>query len=194
MASKYGVASVPLHVHNGADSPRIKQSDLITSYGTTGTITMSTDGQRYSIGLNTQNGAFAPSNIRFNGIVVNSTTAPTIRALCVGDAFLGNSFYLQPVAGSSTAVTEGGPAQVIVQSGSYILVNNSGSGPATQALSTQGHIVSVTFNSVIVARATFPDLGDFQVTQASDPIVNGNLQVDVSLAAGWSIIGNFTIT
>lgn len=196
-ATKYGVSVTPLHTHNGSDSPRVKQSDIIASFGTTGTITMSTDGQRYSIGLNTQNSAFAPSNIRFNGIVVNSTSSPTIRSMCVGDAYLGNSFYLQPVAGSSTAVTIGGPAQVVVQSSSYILVNNSGSGPATQALSDQGHIVSVTFNGSIVARATICDLGDFQnLTRfsESDPIVNGNLQIDVELASGWSIIGNFTIT
>jgi len=193
-ATKYGVAKVPLHVHNGFDAPQIKASDVIASQAASGSITMSTTGQRYQIGLNVKPGSpFAPSIIRFNGIAVHSSTSPAItpdiRALVVGDAFIGPSFYLQPLTTSS--VTVGGPPQVCVQSSSYICVNNSGAGPATQASVSEGHIVSVTFNGNIVARATIPDLDDFGAND--NPLKDGNILVDVTLATNWHIIGNFLI-
>lgn len=191
-ATKFGVADVPLHTHNGLDSQRLKASDIVQSQAASGSITMSTDGQKYLIGLNTKPGsAFSPSVVRFNGIAVYpSTASPTIRALVVGDAFLGPSFYLQPE--SSTSVTVGGIPQVAVQSSSYILVNNSGAGPLTQALVSEGHIVSVTFNGVVVARATIPDLG-FYNTGTTNPIENGALVVNAELETDWHIIGNFVI-
>lgn len=193
-ATKYGVAEVPLHTHNGYDSNRVNAWDLNQSQASTGSITMSTDGTRYHIGLNLKPGiSFAPSIIRFNGIVVNSTTSPTIRALVCGDGFIGPSFYQQPETGSTTSVNVGGPPQVVIQSSSYILVNNSGSGPLTQALVSEGHIVSVTFNSVVVARATIPDLDNFGASD-SGPIQDGDLLVDVELAAGWHIIGNWQVS
>lgn len=190
-ADKYGVASVPLHTHNGLDSPKIKEWDLQHSQAASGNITMATNNQRYTIGLNIKPGtSFRPSQIRFNGIAIHQTAGTTdIRALVVGDAFIGPSYYLQPLAASS--VTVGGPPQVCIQSSSYILVNDSGAGPLTQALASEGHIVSVTFNSVIVARATIPDLGDFGAN--NDPLLGGNLLVDVTLTSGWQIIGNFVI-
>jgi len=191
-AAKYGVAKVPLHRHNGYDSPKISAWDIIPSQGSSGSITMATNGTRYRIGLNLKSGvSFAPTQIRFNGIAIHQTAGTTdIRALVCGDAFIGPSFYQQP--GTATSTKVGGPPQVCVQSSSYILVNNSGSGPATQALASEGHIVSVTFNSVIVARATIPDLGDFGASDTG-PLEGGNLLVDVTLSSGWQIIGNWQV-
>jgi len=193
-ATKYGVASVPRHTHNGFDAPKVNAWDLNQSQASTGSITMSTDGTRYRIGLNLKPGlSFAPSIVRFNGIVVNpSTAAPTIRALVCGDAFIGSSFYQQPE--SSTSVNIGGIPQVVIQSSSYILVNNSGAGPATQALTSEGHIISVTFNGNIVARATIPDLGLNSGASDSGPVSAGDLLVDVELAANWHIIGNWQVS
>lgn len=193
-AAKYGVAKVPNHTHNGYDSPRVSAWNLEQSQGSTGSITMSTDGQRYRIGINLKSGlSFAPCQIRFNGIVVNSTSAPTIRALVVGDAFVGPSFYQQPE--SSTSVNIGGIPQVVIQSSSYLLINNSGSGGLTRAQVSEGHIVSVTFptSSDIVARATIPDLGLNTGATDSGPISEGDLVVDVELASGWHIIGNWQV-
>lgn len=191
-ADKYGVASVPLHTHNGIDSPRVKAWNLEPSQAASGSITMATNRQRYEIGLNVAKAAtsFAPSQIRFNGIAIKGSGATGIRALVQGDAFIGASYYLQPL--SSSSVTIGGPTQVCVQSSSYILVNDSGSGNPTAALASEGHIVSVEFpGGTVVARATIPDLGDYGANE--QPIQGGNLIVDVTLATGWSIIGNFVI-
>jgi hypothetical protein len=260
-ATKYGVASTPLHTHNGLDSPRINAWDLSSSLGTSGSITFATDGQRYRIGLNTKvNTGFAPSLIRFNGIAIYSVSTFTIssssvtagavyeveglrftvlttispdttlvtagpggaltdtsatltkvsgsgpstinfsnvsvsntrRSLVVGDAFLGPSFYLQP--DTDSMVTVGGLPEPVVQSSSFILINDSGSGPVTLASVSEGHIVSVVYPTVndIVARATIPDLGSFGAND--NPISAGTLSIDVELAAGWSIIGNVQIT
>jgi hypothetical protein len=118
------------------------------------------------------------------------TSTITIRALAVGDAYLGQSYYLQPL--TTNSVTVGGPTQPVIQCCSYIIINNSGSGPATQAQAGEGHIVDVSFNGSIVARATIPDLGDFGTD--AQPIQNGNLIVNVTLAAGWAIQGNFLLS
>lgn len=168
--------------------------DIVASQGASGSITFSTDGQRYRIGLNTKPGsAFSPSVIRFNGIAIRrggGGGSIDIRSLVVGDAFLGPSFYLQPE--SSTSVTIGGTPMTVIQSSSYILVNDSGSGPNTQASVSEGHIVSVIFNGVVVARATIPDLEVFS-TEPGGPIQQGALIVDVELESNWEIIGNFVI-
>lgn len=257
-AAKYGVAKVPLHRHNGFDSPQVRIQDIAGIVGTSGRITMATDNQRYYIGLNSAPGVgVTPSSVRLNGIAVYSESTFTIssstigagavytveglsftvltgispgtslvtagpggaltstsgtltklsgsgpstvnfsnvsvsnliRSLVVGDAFIGNSFYNQPDTDSTVVV--GGDPQVVVQSSSNIVVNDSGSGPATQALSSEGHIVSITFNGVTVARATIPDLGDFGANE--EPIQSGRLAVDVELEAGWSIIASWQV-
>lgn len=126
------------------------------------------------------------STITFSAV----TSSITIRALAVGDAFIGTSYYLQPL--STTAVTVGGPGQAVIQCCSAMVVNGSGSGPATQATAGEGHIVDVSFNGSAVARATIPDLGDFGANAL--PIQSGNLQIAVSLAAGWAIQGNFLLS
>lgn len=190
-ATKYGVAKTPLHRHNGLDSPRIKEWDIESSLCASGRLTMSTAQQRYYIGLNTKPGsAFKPSSVRFNGIVVYpSTSSPTRRALICGDAYIGSSFYLQPATSSSAVV--GGTPQVVVQSSSYLLINGSGA-PATQAQSSEGHIVSVTFDGDIVARLTIPDLGQFGLNE--EPIQGGSLVVYTTvLETDWHIIGSFQI-
>ena len=192
-ATKYGVAKVPLHRHNGADSPRIRTQDIEHNLASTGSITMSTDGTAYRIGLNAKPGSgVSPSQIRFNGIVVNSTSSPTIRAIVVGDAYLGRSFYNQP--NGSTAVDIGGAPQIVIQSSSYLMVNDSGSGSVTRAQVSEGHIVSVTspVDGTVVARATIPDLGYYN-TGTGNPIQAGALIVEVELASGWHIIGNWVL-
>lgn len=118
-----------------------------------------------------------------------------IRALVVGDAFVnsgaGSSFYFQPQSSSSVVI--GGPNQVVIQSSSCLIINDSGSGGVTLAEAGEGHIVDVSFPNLAtqVARATIPDLGDFGLNQ--QPIQQGNLIVDVTLAAGWWIQGNWQV-
>lgn len=263
-ATKFGVAEVPLHTHNGIDSPRIKQQDVQGLLGAmAGGVVMAQNNTRYYIGLNARSGiGVTPSIIRFNGTAFYSTTSFTIssstigagavyringwvftvlagispgttlstegpgdaftslgitsgtltkvsgsgpstvnfsnvavtnliRCVIVGDAYLGSSYYNQPE--SFTSVSLAGTPQSLVQSSSYILINDSGSGPVTQALSSNGHIVSITYNGGIVARATIADNGDFNLT-TDPPILNGKLVVDVTnLASGWQIIGNWML-
>lgn len=125
-------------------------------------------------------------------ITYSSVSSPiTIRALVVGDVFLGPSFYLQPQ--SSDSVVVGGTPQVVIQSSSCLIINDSGTGGVTLAEAGEGHVVDVAFPNLAtpVARATIPDLGDFGANEK--PILNGNLAVDVVLATGWWIQGNWVI-
>lgn len=126
------------------------------------------------------------TNITFSAV----TSSITIRAFAVGDAFIGTSYYLQP--STNSVVVPGGPGQVVIQNCTGFVVNNSGSGPVTQVVAGEGHIVDVSFNGSVVARATIPDLGEFGAN--AQPIQKGNLQVAVSLAAGWAIQGNFLLS
>lgn len=193
-ANKYKIAQeVPLHRHNGFDAPKVKIQDLEGMMGTSGSIEMSTTNTRYFLGLNAATGfGITPSSVRFNGCAFrNPGGGIDVRSMVVGDAFIGTSFYYQPE--SSTSVTIGGKPQVVVQSSTALTLNHTGSGNPSILTVSEGHIVSVEFPAnTVVARATIPDLAQNAGADAS-PIQNGTLAIDVTLASGWSIIGNFML-
>lgn len=192
--SRFGIDSVPIHHHDNIDSVRIKQSDIIPSISVSGSISM-TQETDYTLYLNS---SFTPSNILIYGTVVNaippSFAGLSIRAMVVGSANLGPSFYFQPNQSGSTnspSVVTGNiqypfidpniGTTVPVQSGTY----TSTESPNTfHALTTEGHIISVEYPaSTIHARATV-------TTFDKDKII-----IHVSnLDSGWSINANFIIT
>lgn len=63
---KFNLAQVPLHVHNGVDSPNIPQASITPGLRANGTITMATDGQTYRLGL-----TFKPTEVQFLGTAIN---------------------------------------------------------------------------------------------------------------------------
>jgi len=161
------------HVHNGIDNIRVAQSNINVGTRVNGASITFSQQTRYLIGI-----TFNPTMIQFNGIVVDSITAPTIRAQCVGIALLGGSYYLQP--STTTSVTTASTIQNITQSGSYLAVLPAG---AARALVTQTHILSFEYGGIIYARMTIESYN------------NQGLVVNVeTLATGYSIVGNFTIT
>lgn len=168
------------HDHDGTITPNISQSDITPSIRASGNITMSTDGRTYSLGLISN-----PTSILFYGVATH-TTAGTIdiRAFLIGNAQLGKSFYFQPKTPSS--VTAGGLPEVIIQSSTYFGVtgSNAGAASAVHALADEEHLVDVEYpaKGTIVARAT---VTLFTVD---------HVEVQVSLADGWAIQGNFVVT
>lgn len=173
---KFNVAKVPLHYHNGVDSPKLSQANIESKLRAVGNITMATTGTRYSLGL-----TFNPTAVEFSGFALHRSGGIDIRVHVVGNAQLGPSYHFQP--DTSTSVKTGGPIQPVIQSCSSFLIDSSVSPPVVRALTTEFHLVSVEYPGV-VARATIPDKWG----------VAGQLFVDVTLAAGWEIVGNFTIT
>jgi hypothetical protein len=173
-------ASFRSHTHDGSTTPKLSQGDINPSIRASGNITMSTDKQTYNLGLIDN-----PTQIQLYGIVVHTTSGAfnsagpfDIRAIVVGNAQLGKSFYFQPQ--SSNSVTAGGLPENIIQSSVYY---GNGTG-GVHALTGEEAIIDVEYPSsgTIVARAT--------VTKFD----NDHVEVYVSLAAGWGIIANFVVT
>jgi len=163
------------HDHSGAKTVPIAQNDLTPNIRASGSITMSTDGQTYSLGVITN-----PTQVLFYGFAVHTSGGSVdIRSHVVGCAQLGKSFYFQPQ--DSNSVVQGGLPQNIVQSSSAFTI-----GASQVSTVSEGHLISVGYpnNSAanIVARAT---VTEFSVDHVS---------VTVSLATDWSIVGNFVVT
>lgn len=187
-ATKFGVAQTPLHTHNGIDSNKVSEADLVPKMAASGSITMSTNGRRYVLEL-----TGSPTNVQFYGNAVHRTGGSIdVRAFCVGSARLGPAYFFQPLDSSTVS-----PSRVIgnvIQSSAFFLgVGGLSASFLTQA--DEGHLVSVVYpnGSTIVARATIPNpwTGPNLTTQGYGV---GFLYVDVELAAGWEINGNFVIT
>lgn len=103
---------------------------------------------------------------------------PTIRAFAVGNAQLGPSYYFQPETVSS--VRTGGPLQQVIQSCSSTVTGASG----TRVFVNEGNLVRIQYpsSSTIVATATVVGFA------------NNSVVIDVEVASGWSIIGNYVVT
>lgn len=179
LGTRTGVAVVPLHIHNGVDTPKIPQSSIIPNLRALGSITMSTDGTRYSLGL-----TFTPTQVWFLGNAIHRTGGSIdIRAQVQGTAQIGPSYFFQPH--SATAVTAGSNIHPVVQGSSYFLVDSSTSPVTVRTAASEDHLVSVNYpTSVdIAARATVPDNWGG----------NGELFVDVTLGTDWEINGTFIV-
>ena len=244
---QFGVSQTPYHTHNGTDSQRIIQSDIIPGLRASGNITFA-QNTSYKLGI-----TFNPHSIMFYGNAVrrdyiftvtaaNATVGATytnsgytftvlstiagtttlttvgtgtpaasgtltkasgtgdatitysafahsieVRVNCMGSAQIGRNFYFQPQ--SSTSVQTGGTLQNIIQSASMFLIDSSTNPLTVRAISGEGHIVEVEYSvdygttiSTIVARSTISSISPSYIT------------VDVLLATGWEINGNYVVT
>ena len=175
-ASRFEINPIQRHVHNGLDSPKVTESNIIRNIPVSGNITMA-QATTYTIGLGIS--PTPASLVIFNGIVYHTSGSIDMRAHCYGTANLGPSFYLQP--GSSTAVQVGGPQQEMIQSSTMFLVDSSVNPPVVRVIADEGHIIDVEYSG-IKARATVTSYTTNSIT------------VDVTtLAAGWTIQGNWII-
>ncbi len=176
--TQYGFNSIPFHIHNGTDSPKIPFSSLQASNRANGSITMATDGNVYTVGLN-----FQGTRVDFNGTAVHKTTGVIDkRALVNGVAFLGPSYIIGPL--SSTAITVSGKQQALVQGSSSLTVYDDSGTLVVKAITSQTSIVFVVDNP-----------GATQVARAI--IINfssSNFKILVQLAAGWEITGTFAVS
>lgn len=197
-AAKFGVADVPLHYHNGFDAPKIPQENITQSLRASGSISLATDGQKYTLNL-----TGTPSHILFYGNAVHRTAGTIdVRAQVIGSAELGPSYFFQPE--STTTVSPSDVIGNVIQSGSYLLAETTT--PRINASATEGHLVQVIYTGSIgtkltdniVAQITIPNAwtkgldGSFDYsTKGYGP---GYIFMDVDLASGWEINGNFVVT
>jgi len=190
-ATKYGVAKVPLHEHNGLDSPKIPAGNIVNPLRASGSIRLATDGQRYTLQL-----TGTPSQVLFygNAVHLDGGGNPDIRAFVIGSAELGQSYFFAPVDTSSVAPSD--YVTNVIQSCSSIVMPESAL-TDFRAVASEGHIVRVAYptTGTIVASATIPneffDGGQGLTTRGYG---QGFVYLDVELADGWEINGNFVVT
>lgn len=180
---QYSLSKIPAHIHNGVDAPQINQANIKGGQGISGKVTFS-QIKTYSIGL-----AFNPTFVSVEGIVVDSLTAPTIRCLTQGKAYLGGGTYMQP--GTSTTTVVGTINDSILQSCSYLSVNTFLSLGANvfHTLASEGHIVSVQYPVSVPFDPT-----DYHARAKIIGFSSTELLFQVEyLDAGWSMVLNFLI-
>lgn len=121
---------------------------------------------------------YGAKQVMFYGIASNGGT---IRVDCFGVAQLAPSYYFTPQ--TTTSVGLAGEKQNLIQSGKWFLVT-TGAAPQYRARAIETTLVNIDWPnaSTIVARAEIINYGkDF-------------FEVDVQLASGWQIDGNFVCT
>lgn len=180
------------HVHDGISTMNVNDKDVIPGYRSGGSITMSTEGQIYKLGV-----THKPKSLLFYGVASN--TSLNERVFVVGSAHLGPSYYFQP--DTTSTVKPGGPLQNFYQSSSCVALDGSttkyaaaSSGGAVtsafnpitvKALASEGHIVNaiLTSSSDIKARATIISFSNTEV------------QIELeTLGSGWSVDGNWVVS
>ena len=184
--NRFGYQEIPLHSHNGSDSPVIRQVDVKKNPGVLGSVTFAQRGEIYTFELDMPQ---TPARIDCNGIVYDTSR----RILTTGFAHLGEGYYLQP--SSSTSVTvgdirypapteqpDGSTQRVPLQGSSWLRASRASLSEVSAAVS-ENHIVSVTIGATIFARVTVIDFSKDKVV-FSVPF----------LESGYEVIANFLIT
>lgn len=181
-ASRFGLNLTNRHTHSGGnDGAQISASDLIPSVSVSGNISFA-QATTYTLNLNS---SFTPSFIFAYGNV----TYTTERYVTYGTASLGQSFFFQPL--NNTSVLTGNVQyptidpnlKVSVPLQSSIYFGAESAGGTMHTLSSEGHIVRITYGGTVHASAT--------VTSFSKSAVN--ILVD-TLESGWEINMNVVVT
>src|SRR6266481_940853 len=174
--NRFRLVDIPRHTHDGIDSIQVSQADIIPNIRASGSITFATSTE-YRLGI-----TFNPTSVWFYGNAVHRTAGTIdIRAHVVGNAQLGPTYNFQ--AQTTTSVQIGGDVQNSIQSSTMFLIDSSTSPVTVRAITDELHLVEVEYpGTSIAARATV-------VNYSAEAVI-----IDVSLAAGWTIVGNYLVT
>jgi hypothetical protein len=188
--TRFGYQNVPLHEHDGVEAPKVKDNNINRNPAILGSITLSTEGQTYTLETNTP---FTPRKIECNGLVYNPDSGNNIRVITTGAAYLGEGYYFQPSSSNSVVVgdirypaptkqPDGSTKNVPLQYSSWFWANRNDNDQYFAAVS-ENHIVSVAVGATIYARVTVVDFSKDRVV-LSVPF----------LESGYEVIANFLIT
>lgn len=169
--SQFSPSQTTFHTHNGIDSSRVNQSDLVTSdkYIAFATATA---------GYATLQVTTTPTSIQFYGFAANNAdgTSPTKRAICNGNAQLGVCY----TALNSTDLTPGASGQ-----SSFIQASNSLYTEATDVtgipLTTTGALSTGNTSATLTANWTY-------VTTTQSILFSNGDRRNVSLTNGSTSI------
>lgn len=183
---RFGMRNIPLHTHNGTDSPQVPVNNLLRNPGVLGSVTFAQQGEEYTFNIDMPQ---TPNRIDCNGIVYDTNR----RILTNGVAYLGEGYYLQPSSSTSVSVgdikypapteqPDGSTKNVPIQGSSWLWTNRADADNYSAGVS-ENHIVSVTISGTIYARVTVVDF-------SKDKIV---FSVPY-LESGYEVIANFLIS
>jgi hypothetical protein len=188
-AKRFGVNNIPFHTHDGINSPRIKEENIVPSVNTAGSITFGTQGATYTIKFTSN---FTPSNILAYGTVRDTVAAASATRRChtVGSAQLTRGFYLQPETNRSvvmggpeypfpTSQPDGSKKTVPIQGSSFISVTNAG---VVSSGTSEDHLVSIFDGDAISdirARVTVVDFSNSFI-KLYVPYLDTNWRIEVN--------------
>lgn len=190
-----GTPQVDSHTHDGVNSLKVKQSNIIPSISAGGFITFAHIGN-YVLNINCNPN---PTLLLCYGTVYNSATA-VAKAFTFGSAQLGKSYYFQPLTTSSIQV--GGLVQPFIQSCSSFTADNSGATQASFLLNPTGSEYAITNTDGIFHSS----VGIYSLVDIEYPI--GTIHARLTLVsydgntvtlnvpyldAGWQILVNIII-
>lgn len=87
---RFGRQNVPYHTHDGSESPRINDVNIVPSASIVGTVTI-TEATTYTLFLNS---SFLPSIMWANAAITGTLSGNAVRATSNGSAQLSPTFYL----------------------------------------------------------------------------------------------------
>lgn len=189
-SGRFQLTGIPRHVHNGIDSPKVSQDNILPGIELSGTITFA-QSTTYQIGVN-----FNASEVRFYGNAVRRDYIFTVTAAnaTAGDTYTNNGAtftVLHTITAGTTLVTVGTGAPTA----SGTLTKATGSGDATITFASSTHSIEVRANvtgsaklgagfafqpltttSVQVGTKQYPFVQQIQITDATKSIVTNYLQ------------------
>lgn len=144
--ARFNVNATPFHTHNGIDSPKVNEQNIVINTRGLGSITMAQNATDYYLGI-----TFNPTLVTFFGSAVRTTFTFVVSAAnaSVGATYTNNGYtftVLTTIAGATSLDTRAALSSSPQASG--ILTKTSGTGDATitfssvsNAINARAHIV-----------------------------------------------------
>ena len=179
-SSQYKTADTTFHTHNGIDSPRINQENVVNNNKYVAIAVASS-------GLVTFNSISNPSALLFYGFAANNAGggAATLKAMCTGNAQLGVCYSANNSSATTTVTINPSSQSSFIQTSCAIYIDTTSLANTRVAASGTGsdpltdRFIYVTDGSTVVAEATVV-MWDSQ-----------SITVNFTLAATWQITGGF---
>jgi len=177
LGTRYNVAKVPVHTHNGVDTVRIEQKDLILNQRYN-TFLISDVSETFQI-KNIPN----LSQINFLGFAADNAGggAATKRLVLNGQANFGKCFTFSGT-GSSISLDTTLAGIPFIQSGNFMYVNGSATVTSSRVGASNQFFIYGTDGTNEV------------VTVTVDSYTTSSIVLTVTLAAGWKLQGSLILT
>lgn len=188
-----GPEQIPRHIHDGIDSPKINEANIIPNISLSGSITM-TQGTITGTAPNqiiTWANYYIPiastvKEVKFYGGAVNKTVSPAIHAMIIGEARISIGYQYQP--GTPNSVLTGNIKQNITQGSAAMIMTNGVGGTGAGAFS-----ILRSSQSYIAYAADGSNPQNIYAVARVFSYSNTQIIVQTAFASGWSLSGQWII-